>query len=150
MRSHILLGAAAMIGLVAADPAFCMQEAPPPTEQTLPTNPANPNPAPMPDPAQPAPPSTQPLPLEMPMPAGEAQQIPPAPASQPVIQNRLAPAGPMATPPDAGADTAVSGGTTPSMMTPQPATKEYPLCSKTLQDNCRNPGEGPKRAKMPR
>lgn len=144
MRSYILLGAATMIGLVASDPAFCMQEAPPPTEQMPPADPVNPNPVPMPDPAQPVPPVTEPLPPEMPMPAGEAQQIPPTPAPQPVIQNRLAPTGPMATPPDAGADAAVSGGTTPSMMTPQPAIKEYPTCSKTLQDNCRNPGEGPK------
>ena len=33
----------------------------------------------------------------------------------------------------------------PGNMTPPPASalnKTYPLCSRTLQDNCRNPGEG--------
>jgi hypothetical protein len=133
MRITILLGAAAAIGLIATDPAFCMQEAPPPTEQMPLADPANP--VPMPDPAQPAPPLIEPLPPEMPVPAGEAQ---------PVRVNTDAPVGPMATPPAAAAPSAQSGGTTSSMMQPVAATKEYPPCSKTLQDNCRNPGEGPK------
>jgi hypothetical protein len=55
-----------------------------------------------------------------------------------------APNGPMATPPGSGSPGAQSGGTTSSMMTPQPATKEYPLCTREIQDSCRNPGEGPK------
>jgi hypothetical protein len=136
MRSTILLGAAAMIGLIATDPAFCMQAAPPSAEQMPPADTVNPNPVPMPDPAQPAPPLTESLPPEMPVPAGEAQT--------PVQGSTDAPVGSMATPPTAAAPSAQSGGTTSSMMQPVAATKEYPPCSKTLQDNCRNPGEGPK------
>ena len=157
MRSTLFLGAAAALALIATDPALCAQAAPPPPADTMqpapgePEDPANPNPAPMPDPSQPNPPVTEPLPPEMPMPAGEAQTMPPAPPTQPMVMNREAPVGPMATPPDAGATSATSGGTTSAMMQPQPATKEYPPCSKTLQDNCRNPGEGPRRvARRPR
>lgn len=152
MRSTIFLGAAAALALIATDPALCAQAAQPMPDraQTDPNDPTNPNPAPMPDPSQPNPPVTEPLPPEMPMPAGEAQAAPPAP-TQPMVMNREAPVGPMATPPDAGANSAQSGGTTSAMMQPQPATKEYPPCSRTLQDNCRNPGEGPRRvARRPR
>ena len=145
MRSILLLGAVA-VGLIITDPAICAQAAPPPPDgsQTMPgetEDPANPNP--MPDPSNPTPPVTEPLPPEMPMPAGEAQQMPPAPE----VIDRSLPPGPPATAPSAGADAAVSGSTTTAMMTPQPATKEYPPCSRTLQDNCRNPGEGPKQTK---
>ena len=150
MRSTILLGAAAFIGLIATDPALCMQAAPPPPADQVPPDPTNPNPAPMPDPSQPNPPVTEPLPPEMPMPAGEAQAVP-TPPTPPVIIQTDRPIGPMATPPTAAADRAESGGTTSAMKQPVPATKEYPPCSKTLQDNCRNPGEGPKRlARKPR
>lgn len=147
MRSTIFLGAAAALALIATDPAICAQAAQPTPDATqpVPTDPTNPSPAPTPDPSQPNPPVTEPLPPEMPMPAGEAQNVPPAPPAQPMVMNREAPTGPMATPPDAGANSAQSGGTTSAMMQPQAATKEYPPCSKTLQDNCRNPGEGPRR-----
>ena len=136
MRGKMLIGALAF-GLVIADPAICAQTAPPSPDGSQPEageveDPANPNP--MPDPSNPVPPVTDPLPPEMPMPAGEAQQIPP------VVQRA-----PPATAPSAGEDAAVSGSTTATMMSPQQATKPYPPCSKTLQDNCRNPGEGPKR-----
>jgi hypothetical protein len=49
----------------------------------------------------------------------------------------------MATSPSSGANSASSGGTTSAGMQPVAATKEYPPCTRTLQDNCRNPGEGP-------
>jgi len=88
---------------------------------------------PMLDSSQPNPPITEPLPPEM-----------------PVQGSTDAPIGPMATPPAAAAPDAQSGGTTSSMMQPVAATKEYPTCTKTLQDNCRNRGEGPKRARKPR
>ncbi len=124
MRSTYFLGAAAALALFATDPAICAQAAPaPPTDMMQP----------MPDPSQPNPPITEPLPPEM-----------------PVQGSTDAPIGPMATPPAAAAPDAQSGGTTSSMMQPVAATKAYPTCTKTLQDNCRNPGEGPKRAKKPR
>ncbi len=146
MRSTYFLGAAAALTLIATDPAICAQAAPPPptdTMQAMPTDPANPAPAPMPDPSQPTPPIAEPMPPEMPMPAGE---VPPAS----VRGSTDAPIGPMATPPASAAQDAQSGGTTAALMQPVAATKEYPLCSKTVQDSCRNPGEGPKRAKKPR
>lgn len=137
MRSTLFLGAAAALALIATDPAICMQASQPmpPTDsmQTPPPPPADPSnpgepmtPAPVPDPA--APPQPQPMPPEM---------APPAP---PVQGSTDAPVGPMATPPIAGADSATSGGTTSAMSQPVPATKKYPPCTKTLQDNCRNPG----------
>ncbi|MEP7349227.1 MAG: hypothetical protein ABI668_04650 [Sphingorhabdus sp.] len=127
MRSKLLIGAIAF-GMLSSSPIVFAQIPPPPPA----------------DPANPPTPSTDPLPPEMPMPADEAQQIPSAPDA-PVVIDRSLPPGPPATPPTAGADTAISGATTTDMMTPKPAVKAYPPCSKTLQDNCRNPGEGPKR-----
>lgn len=154
MRKTIFLGAAALIAIIGTDPAFCLQAATPAGEATQP-NPADPSTPPVPpvdDPSQPAPPVTEPLPPEMPPVAGEGQTnppMPPASPSAPVI-NRDVPFDPMATPPSAGTDGAVSGGTTQSMMTPQPATKTYPLCTRDLQDNCRNPGEGPQTKRKPK
>jgi outer membrane biosynthesis protein TonB len=134
MRSTLFLGAAAALALIATDPAICMQAAPPPPAD--PSQPVDPmNPTPVPDPAAPPQPAPQPIPPEMPMP--QAPATPPAPA--PVIATDR-PIGPMATAPSAGDDTAQSGGTTSTMMQPVPATKKYPPCTKTLQDNCRNPG----------
>lgn len=140
MRSTYFLGAAAVLALIAIDPAICAQAAPNPSAeltQSVPSDPVNPVPMPMPDMSQPTPQDTEPLPPEMPMPATNA---PPAP----VLGSTDSPVGPMATPPTASAPVARSGGTTNSMMQPVVSTKEYPPCSKTLQDNCRNPGEGPK------
>ena len=145
MRTKLFLSAAVAFGLVVSDPAICAQTTPLPdgSQATGETeDPANPNP--MPDPSDPMPPVTEPLPPEMPMPAGEAQQMPPA---QPMMQNTDMPMGPMATPPNSGQNSAMSGGTTRAMMMPQPSTKEYPPCTRTLQDNCTNPGE---RARKPR
>lgn len=140
MRTKLLLSAAVAIGLIVSDPAICAQNTPlPDGSQTAgeTEDPANPNP--MPDPSDPMPPVTEPLPPEMPMPmpAGGAQQIPPV---QAVMQNTDMPIGPMATPPNSGNANAMSGGTTRAMMTPQPATKTYPPCTGTLQDNCTNRG----------
>lgn len=127
MRSTYFLGAAAALALIATDPAICAQAAPTPPTDTMQPMPTEPSPSPI----------TDPMPPEMPMPAGE---VSPAP----VQGSTDAPIGPMATPPVVAAPSAQSGGTTSSMMQPVAATKEYPPCSKTLQDNCRNPGEGPK------
>ncbi len=157
MRKTIFLGAAALIAIIGTDPAFCLQAAPPAGEATQPdpSDPSAPTAPPMDDPSQPSPPITEPLPPEMPPVAGEGQANPPVPPISPVppaqpsapVINRDVPVGPMATPPVAGTQRAESGGTTRSMMTPQPATKRYPPCTRTLQDNCRNPGEGPKAAR---
>jgi hypothetical protein len=156
MRKTILAGAVALIGMIAADPAFCMQNGAPTTSQTQPDEPMGPDGQPVQpvppisDPSQPSPPITEPLPPEMPPVAGEARDVPSTPNEAPVMTRSDAPVGPMATPPTSGNMRAESGGTTRAMMTPQPATKTYPLCSKTLQDNCRNPGEGTSSATRPR
>ena len=153
MRKTLLFGAAALVAIIGTDPAFCFQTEAPMTTQTQPDQPPMPDGPPVPpvdDPAQPTPPVTEPLPPEMPQTARESRDVPPAPNDGTTTGDRDAPVGPMATPPSSNAQQAVSGGTTNAMMTPQPATKEYPLCTRTIQDSCRNPGEGPKAAKKPR
>lgn len=130
MRMKLLAGALAL-GLVITDPAICAQYAPPSPDgsQPVPGKTDDPvNPKPMPDPSNPLPP-------EMPVPV------------PPMIIDNTKPIGPLATPPTAGADVAVSGATSVEMMTLKPAIKTYPPCTKLLQDNCRNPGEGPKRTR---
>ena len=131
MRTQILIGALAF-GLATTGSAITAQAAPdtPDGSQTTPGETEGP--------ANPIPPMTEPLPPEMPV-----QQAP-------VIIDRSLPPGPPATSPSAGADAAVSGSTTTQMMTPVPATKDYPLCSRTVKDNCVNPGEAPKAAKKRR
>lgn len=154
MRKTLLFGAAVLIGVIGTDPAFCFQNGMPTSPQVqpgpeVPTEPDAPGMPPMEDPSQPAPPITEPLPPEMPPVAGEARDVPSSPKA-PVPTRTDAPIGPMATPPSSGGTQAISGGTTRAMMTPQPATKVYPLCTRTIQDSCRNPGEGPKATKRPR
>ena len=152
MRKTLLFGAAALFGIIATDPAFCLQNGMPTTSQPEPAQPMGPDTQPIPpidDPSQPAPPVTEPLPPEMPPVAGEARDVPPAP-EPPMTMRTDSPIGPMATPPSSSDQQAISGGTTREMMTPQPATKAYPLCTRIIQDSCRNPGEGPKAAKRPR
>jgi len=152
MRKTLLFGAAALFGIIATDPAFCLQNGMPTTSQPQPAQPMGPDTQPIPpidDPSQPSPPVTEPLPPEMPPVAGEARDVPPAP-EPPVTMRTDSPIGPMATPPSSSDQQAISGGTTREMMTPRPATKEYPLCTRIIQDSCRNPGEGPKAAKRPR
>lgn len=154
MRKTLLFGAAALIGVIGTDPAFCLQAGMPTTSQVqpgpeVPTEPNVPPVPPVDDPSQPAPPITEPLPPEMPPVAGEARDVPPAPQA-PMTTRTDAPVGPMATPPSSGDQQASSGGTTRAMMTPRPATKVYPLCTRTIQDSCRNPGEGPKTSRRPR
>ena len=153
MRKTLLFGAAALIAIIGTDPAFCFQTEAPTTSQSQPdqpTGPEGPSVPPVDDPSQPAPPNTEPLPPEMPISAAERRQMPAAPDSGTTMGRTDAPVGPMATPPSSNDQQAISGGTTNAMMTPQPATKEYPLCTRTVQDSCRNPGEGPKVAKKPR
>jgi len=151
MRKTIFLGAAALITIMATDPAFCLQTAPPDGEanQPDPMDPVTPVVPPVDDPSQPSPPITEPLPPEMPPVAVEGQANPPMPSGppSPTIVNRNVPIGPMATAPGPDSARAISGGTTRSMMTPQPTRKTYPLCTRTLQDNCRNPGEGPRNSR---
>lgn len=152
MRKTLLFGAAALFGIIATDPAFCMQNGMPSTSQTQqeqPMGPDTPSVPPVGDPSQPAPPITEPLPPEMPPAAGEARNIPSTP-EVPMTTRTDSPTGPMATPPSSGDAQAASGGTTSAMLTPRPATKVYPLCTRTIQDNCRNPGEGPKASRRPR
>lgn len=134
----ILLAGALTLGLVITDPAICAQNSisSPDGSQSVPgetEDPANPNP--MPDPSDPLPPIAEPLPPEM--------QIP----EPPVIIDNTKPIGPPATAPSAGADVAVSGATSVDKLMPQPAIKTYPPCTRKLQDNCRNPGEGPRQSR---
>lgn len=152
MRKILLFGAAALIGIIGTDPAFCFQNGMSTTAQTQPEPPAGPAAPPVPpmeDPSQPVPPMTEPLPPEMPPAAGEARDVPSKPNSNPTM-NSDSPMGPMATPPSGNDKQMVSGGTTRAMMMPQPATKAYPLCTRTLQDSCRNPGEGPSKTRKRR
>jgi hypothetical protein len=120
-----LLVSALALGLVITDPAICAQIAP--TDET-----------PMPgEPMQPADPVPAPPMPEQPQPA---DPVPAQPAPEPPVE----------TPPAPSAAPAVSSAVTPEQMAPRPATEPYPLCTKTLQDSCRNPGEGPKAVKKPR
>lgn len=152
MQSKLLksLGLAAFI---AASPISVMAQdsmmPPPPADPTAPAQPMQPaEPAP-PQPGEPMPMPQPDGPTPMPQPGGPV--APPAPEPMPQPQGSTdAPTGPMATPPASGSDRAQSGATTSSMMVPQPATKAYPLCSRTIQDSCRNPGEGPKSGRKPR
>lgn len=149
MRNTISWGAAALITIIAADPAFCLQASQPPGEanQPHPADPSAPVVPPVDDPSQPTPPITEPLPPEMPLVAGNRQANPPVLSAlpAPTVVNLNAPIGPLATAPGTDTARAVSGGTMRSMMMPQPTRKTYPLCTRTLQDNCRNPGEGAKK-----
>jgi len=69
------------------------------------------------------------------------QTLPPGAEMQPadpaVPRDPMAPAGSPQNP-------VVVGG---NMTAPPPAPKGYPMCSKTVQDSCQNPGEGPRRGK---
>jgi hypothetical protein len=52
--------------------------------------------------------------------------------------------GTMETPRSNSSDPLQGSSRTSEITTPQPAAmKVYPPCTRTLQDNCRNPGEGP-------
>ena len=153
MRKTLFFGAAALIAIIGTDPAFCFQTEAPTTSQTQPDQPTGPEGSSVPpvgDPSQPAPPVTEPLPPEMPPSARQSRDVPSTPNNGTNNGSTDAPIGPMATPPSSNDQQAISGGTTTAMMAPQPASKEYPVCTRTVQDSCRNPGEGPKVAKKPR
>ena len=134
LRALMLAAASLAIMPVAAQNA--------PVEPPMPQLPPD---EPMPEePSEPMAPPETPMPPPAPMPpADPTPEIPqptPAPPTAPVpVQG--AGIGPRATPPSAGAYTAVSGATTPENMVPVPSTKAYPLCTRVLKDNCRNPGE---------
>lgn len=101
------------VASIATAPVIAQTGTMPPTDPPIPETPAPP-PAPMP-PAEPAP--------EIPQPT-------PAPV----------PSVPMATPPSAQADVAESGATTEANLQPVVSTKKYPVCTKTVTDNCINRG----------
>lgn len=150
MRNTLFFSAAVALALIATDPAFCMQDMnpPPPAGPIAPEQPVPPGTPPSPTEPMPAPAPGEPMPMPQPAPSPAPA---PAPAPQPPVQGSSdAPMGPMATPPSSPTDSAQSGGTTSAMMQPQAATKAYPLCSRMVQDSCRNPGEGPKSPRRPR
>ena len=110
----ILLAAAALL----ATPVIA-QTAPAPADPAMQTAPADPAMQ-----AAPADPAMQTAPADPAMPAPPAD-----PAAAP-----MAPPAPMAAP---------SGGVTfgqPTVTPPTPAPAEYPVCSKTVKDGCRNRG----------
>lgn len=114
--------------------------------------------------AQDMPASTQPPTTDTPPPAAD-QAMPPAPPAAPAPMppagadpNAGQPTG--AVPPDTGMQPAPAGvpkdpaapmgssanpATVGGNMTPPPTEKkDYPLCSRTVQDSCINPGEAPR------
>ncbi|MGU3390182.1 hypothetical protein [Sphingomonas sp. M1A8_2b] len=80
-------------------------------------------------------------------PADPAMQAPPAdpaapaapadPAAAPAADPAAAPAAPMAAPAPGGARIVFGQ---PTVTPPTPAPAEYPVCSKTVKDGCRNRG----------
>lgn len=140
MQSKMLKSLGLAVLVTVSPIAVMAQDMPPPADPMAPSEPMPPEESMPPQPGEPMP---------MPQPGDPVSPPAPEPMQQPQSSTD-APVGPMATPPSAGLDTAQSGGTTNAMMQPQPATKEYPLCSRTVQDSCRNPGEGPKSARKPR
>ena len=141
MQSKLLKSLGLAVLVTVSPIAVMAQDMPSPPAD--PMAPSEPMPPAEPAPAQPG------EPMPMPQPGDPVAPPVPEPMQQP-LGSTDAPMGPMATPPSAGSDTAQSGGTTSAMMQPQAATKAYPLCSRTVQDSCRNPGEGPKSARKPR
>ncbi|BCA62225.1 hypothetical protein HMP09_1459 [Sphingomonas sp. HMP9] len=76
-------------------------------------------------------------------PADPAMQAPPADAAAPADPAMAAPADPAAAPAAPMAAPAPAGGVTfgqPTVTPPTPAPAEYPVCSKTVKDGCRNRG----------
>ena len=142
MKSMMLAGAAMLafttgatgIAIAQDTPATMTQppaaDTPPPGDPAVPATPATPA-EPGANPAAPAtpPPATDPN-------AGQPTGAVPAdtgmaPAPAGVPKDPTAPVGTSANPVTVGGN-----------MTPPPAeTKDYPLCSRTIQDSCINPGE---------
>lgn len=141
MKIRLLLGAAAL-GL--AMPAIA-QEMTPPADPSGANVPPAPTAPPPPDgmtdmPAPPAPPSP-PADPNATVPKGE---VPPTPGMVPADPNApMDPAAPVGT----AANPVVVGGNATLPPAPQ---ADYPVCSKTVQDSCINPGEGPAKKKARR
>ena len=131
MKSIMLAGAALLAFSTGANGIAIAQGAPdntaqPPATDTMPADSATPATAADPNAGQPT---------------GE---VPPAtgmaPASPAVPRDPAAPVGSSANPVTVGGN-----------MTPPPAGgKDYPLCSRTVQDSCINPGEAPRSKKARR
>ena len=84
----------------------------------------------------PADPAAQTAPADPAMQMAPADQATPADPAAPADPAMAAPAAPMAAP-------APTGGMTfgqPTVTPPTPAPAEYPVCSKTVKDGCRNRG----------
>lgn len=128
MASAAMLTFAGLTGVASAQMASPDAQAQPPmSESAMPPAGAS---APMPPPAGMDPNATQPKGA---VPADPGMV--PAPANAP--RDPTAPVGSSANPVEVGGN-----------MTPPPTeAKDYPLCSKTVQDSCMNPGEA-RRAKV--
>lgn len=126
MRTALMIATATL-----AIMPLAAQNTPMPVDPPIPEDP-------MPD-AAPETPAPPPAPMPPATPAPEIPQPTPAPptAPGPVVAQ---PRGPMATPPSAGAPVARSGATTMQNLQPVMSTKKYPVCSKTVTDNCVNRG----------
>ena len=144
MKSMMLAGAAMLafttgatgIAIAQDTPATTtrppMGDMPPPGDPAVPATPAEPGSAP----ATPATPATPP-PAADPNAGQPTGAVPPdtgmAPAPAGVPKDPAAPVGTSANPVTVGGN-----------MTPPPTEKkDYPLCSRTVQDSCINPGEAP-------
>ncbi|RZM35128.1 MAG: hypothetical protein EOP67_13405 [Sphingomonas sp.] len=94
----------------------------------------------------PADPAAQTAPADPAMqtaPADQAAPADPAAPAAPADQAMAAPADPAAAPAAPMAPPAPAGGVTfgqPTVTPPTPAPAEYPVCSKTVKDGCRNRG----------
>ena len=134
-RLFVKLGLAA---LVAVSPiAIMAQTMPPPPSD--PMAPAEPMP-----PVEPMGPTDQ-MPPAQPMPPAPGEPMPPPPGNGPALMPQ-----PMPAPEPMSAPSAAPVMTPPARPQPTAATEPYPVCTKTLQDSCRNAGEGPKAARKKR
>jgi hypothetical protein len=112
---------AAIFALSVSTMAIAQNAPPPPDAPSAPDAPPAPEAPPAPDQPPMADSPATPAP-----PAPEAMPAPPPPPSEPVMQPSAAPA------PTSAMD------------------KDYPVCSKTVTDNCRNANEGGSKAKKKR
>lgn len=148
MRKYALLLALAPIAMSSMAYAQVEPPIPPaPGQPTAPPMPGQPGVPPTPETPMPNAPQEMPAQPDAPTPSSdptpEVPQPTPAPPTAPApVAGRDKPAGPMATPRNSGAVKTTSGGTSEAELASQAgATKEYPVCSKTVTDNCVNRGE---------
>ena len=106
--------------------------------------PPSPPPIDQPPPVDPVEPGEPPSPIPPEMPAdGMMPPAPPAPPAPPVVYVPAPPPAnlPKASGPATPTGKAVSGWTTKQdLATVEPAIKDYPPCTRTRKDSCRNPG----------